>query len=155
MPEGTPKELVAYIRKLKRAPLPVEDEATLEKKRGAILKAAGKILAAKASDEDAEFAVHWKIAALGDEREDCRVVGEELKKAGREKLARIVRGFRLEGTGHAGEAIRERSQIRPAFGRDAGEDQESGAGRREAPSGGAAAVGRPEDWRIWPASSPK
>ena len=63
VPEGTPKELVAYITKLITAP-PPHDRDRLKKLRKAILQAAEKILAAKPSDEEMEFAVQAKMNML-------------------------------------------------------------------------------------------
>ncbi len=89
VPEGTPKELVQFIKKV--APMRPADAKAEQRKRQAILKAAEKILAAsKATDEEAELAVQAKISMLQDEKK-IAAFGEELRKAGRDKLARMVR----------------------------------------------------------------
>lgn len=91
VPEGGPKEMVAYITKLISAP-PPHDVATLKKLRKAILEAAEKILAAKPSQEQREFAVQAKMNML-DKPEQLTAFIDELQKGGHEKLARQVRGF--------------------------------------------------------------
>ncbi|MEN6451111.1 MAG: TlpA disulfide reductase family protein [Thermoguttaceae bacterium] len=100
VPEGTEKELAAYIRRI--GPPPVHDQATMERKRKAILKAAEKILAGKPSDSDRELAVQAKTFLL-DDPVTLGAFADELKKAGQPKHARfvrrfiVVRGLRLAG----------------------------------------------------------
>jgi thiol-disulfide isomerase/thioredoxin len=94
VPEGTPKELVAYITKLITAP-PPRDAATLAKLRKAILVAAEKILAAKPNDEQMEFAVQAKMNML-EKPEQLVEFAAALRSGGHEKYARLVRGFTLQ-----------------------------------------------------------
>ena len=93
VPEGTPKELVAYITKLVSAP-PSNREA-VKKVRKAVLQAAEKILAAKPDDTQMEFAAQWKMRML-DKPEQLVDFIAELHKSGHEKLARQGRGFMLQ-----------------------------------------------------------
>jgi thiol-disulfide isomerase/thioredoxin len=94
VPEGTPKELVAYITKLITA-APPRDAATLAKLRKAILVAAEKILAAKPNDQQMEFAVQAKMNML-EKPEQLAEFAAALRSGGHEKLARQVRGFMLQ-----------------------------------------------------------
>jgi len=93
VPDGAPKELMEYIKKLVSTPIKSAD--AMAKTRESILKAAEKILAAKPSDEEMEFAVQAKMNMLKDP-EKLAAFAEELKKAGREKFARQVRGFAMQ-----------------------------------------------------------
>ncbi len=115
VPEGTPKELVQFIQKAASTRPP--DAKAAERARQAIRKAAEKILAAKASEEEAEFAVQYKIAVLRDAKE-IAAFGEELKKAGRANLARTVRRFTL-GTelGTSAQQFEIESRLRQPSGR--------------------------------------
>ncbi|MEN6458621.1 MAG: TlpA disulfide reductase family protein [Thermoguttaceae bacterium] len=90
VPEGTPKEMAAYIRRI--APLPVRDFTALEKKRKAILQAAEKILAGKADDADLELGVQAKMSMLDDSKQLAAFI-DELKKTGRPRLARMASRF--------------------------------------------------------------
>ena len=94
VPDGTPKELVAYITKLISSD-PPRDLETLTKLRKAILRAAEKILAAKPNNEEMEFAVQAKMNML-EKPEQLSAFIDELKKGNHEKLARMVRGFMLQ-----------------------------------------------------------
>jgi len=93
VPDGTPKELADFIRKLK--PQLTRDFGTATKAQQAILKAAEKILAAKGNEEEIEFAVQAKMNMLQNEKQ-LAAFAEELKKGGHENLARQVRGFTLQ-----------------------------------------------------------
>jgi len=93
VPDGAPKELMEYIKKLVSTPIKSAD--AMAKTQESILKAAEKILAAKPSDEEMEFAVQAKMNMLKDP-EKLAAFAEELKKAGREKFARQVRGFAMQ-----------------------------------------------------------
>jgi len=93
VPDGTPKELADFIRKLK--PQLTRDVGTATKAQQAIVKAAEKILAAKGNEEEIEFAVQAKMNMLQNEKQ-LAAFAEELKKGGHENLARQVRGFTLQ-----------------------------------------------------------
>ena len=93
VPEGTPKELVEFIQKIILS-MPADDEVR-KKIRKAALEAADKILADKPNQKELNFAVQAKIHLL-EKAEEIKALGEELKKAGREKQARIVAGFCME-----------------------------------------------------------
>jgi thiol-disulfide isomerase/thioredoxin len=100
-PDGTPKELVAFIRKA--ISVQSRDVATQTKKFHAILKAAEKVLAAKPTDDEREFAVQAKMQmvyllqdAKHENLKNVTAFAEELKKGGHDKCARIVRCFILQ-----------------------------------------------------------
>jgi thiol-disulfide isomerase/thioredoxin len=93
VPEGTPQELIGFIRKiLQNVP---DSEETRKKMRTAMIQAADKIIAAKPKDDELDFAVDVKMHFL-DKPEEVTAFGEELKKSGHEKQARMVRGFLLQ-----------------------------------------------------------
>jgi thiol-disulfide isomerase/thioredoxin len=94
VPDGKPEELVEYIKGLTKAPPP--DAEALKKTRQCILQAAEKILAGKPNDQDREFGVQAKMNML-DTPEQVADFAAALKKDGHEKLARLVRGFLLQG----------------------------------------------------------
>ncbi len=93
VPAGEPKDLIEFMKKTAPA---LRDPATLEKAKSAILKAADKVLAAKATDDELTFAVQAKMSMLQDEKQLVEFAAE-LKKGGHENLARQVRGFILQG----------------------------------------------------------
>ncbi|MEN6406978.1 MAG: TlpA disulfide reductase family protein [Thermoguttaceae bacterium] len=92
VPEGTPKEMIAFVKKLITEP--PRDEQTRDKMRAAILKAADRILAGKPNESEMEFGVQAKMNMLPPE--ELPAFAEELRKSGFEKLARQVDGFRLQ-----------------------------------------------------------
>jgi len=95
IPEGaTAEELVEFVKGLLEQP-PADVDAR-EKAIAAILEATGKILEADPNDEQAEFAVTWRMRFLGDPAK-IEALAEELKKAGRNELARMVVGQLLSG----------------------------------------------------------
>ena len=94
VPDGTPKELVAYIRKL----LPKffqGDRETKAKARQSIVQAADKILAAKPDKAEMAFAVDVKMHLLTDEKQ-LAAFADELTAGGHKKLARQVRILALK-----------------------------------------------------------
>ena len=94
VPEGTPKELIDYIKKL--GPNPAAGRRIAEEDAaGRFCKAAEKILAGKPNDEEMEFAVQAKMNML-ETPEQLADFAAELKKGGHDKLARQVRGFALQ-----------------------------------------------------------
>ena len=92
VPEGTPEELMEFIKKIRDAP---HDDETRKTARAAMLKAAEKILADKPGEDELDFAVDVKSHAL-DKPEDIAAFSEVLKKAGHEKQARAALGHSLE-----------------------------------------------------------
>lgn len=94
VPDGTPAELVAYIKKLVTGPVP-RDMDSFMKLRTAILKAAEKILASKPNEQEFEFAVNAKMNMLESPEQFDGFI-KELKDGGHDKLARRVRGFELQ-----------------------------------------------------------
>ncbi|MCE5302069.1 MAG: redoxin family protein [Planctomycetaceae bacterium] len=95
VPEGTPQQLISYIKKLITEP--PRDEQTREqtrKMRAAILTAANRILAGKPNEEEMEFGVQVKMNMIPPE--ELPAFAEELKKGGFGKFAREVEGFRLQ-----------------------------------------------------------
>jgi peroxiredoxin len=92
VPEGSPRELVAFIKKLENLP---EDDAARKQARAAMLKAAEKILAGKPDDDELDFAVEVKTNLL-DKPEDVAAFSEGLKKSGHDRQARAVLGRSLE-----------------------------------------------------------
>jgi len=93
VPDGTPKELAEFIKKLK--PQLSRDYETATKAQRAILKAAEKILASKGNAAEMKFAAEAKMNMLQNEKQ-LAAFAEELKKGGHENLARQVRGFTLQ-----------------------------------------------------------
>jgi len=94
VPDGTPKELVAYITKLIGGP-PPRDVETRDKMRAAILLAAERILAGKPNDAEREFGVQAKMNML-EKPEQLKEFAAQLKKGGHDLLARQVEGFILQ-----------------------------------------------------------
>jgi len=95
IPEGaTAEKLVEFVKGILGQP--PADEAARDKALAAMLEATGKILEADPNDEQAEFAVTWRMRLLGDPAK-VEALAEELKKAGRDKLARMVVGQLLSG----------------------------------------------------------
>ena len=93
VPEGTPKELIEFIKKLK--PQLLHDQETATKAQQVILKAADKILAAKGNAEEMKFAVEVKMNMLQNEKQ-LASFAEELHNGGHEALAQQVHGFTLQ-----------------------------------------------------------
>lgn len=93
VPDGTPKELVQYIKKL--VSTPPRDEETRAKMRDAILKAAEKILAGNPNEDERDFGVRAKMNMIQDQKQ-LAAFTEELMRGGHEKLAHMVRGFALQ-----------------------------------------------------------
>ena len=95
VPEGaTGAELVDFINGVLQQQPP--NEAAAEKAVAALLDATGKILEGDPTEEQAEFAVTWRMRLLGDPVK-IEAFAEELKEAGRDKLARMVVGRVLAG----------------------------------------------------------
>jgi peroxiredoxin len=94
VPDGTPAELVEYIKRVATADSP-RNMDELKKRRALILDAAEKILAAKPNQQELELAVDAKMNML-EKPEQFVAFIDELKKGGHEKLARRVRGFKLQ-----------------------------------------------------------
>ena len=95
IPQGaTAEELVEFVKGILGQP--PADEAARDKAIAAMLEATGKILEANPNEEQAEFAVTWRMRFLADTAE-IEALAEELKQAGREKLARMVAGQLLSG----------------------------------------------------------
>jgi thiol-disulfide isomerase/thioredoxin len=92
VPDGTPKELVQYIKKL--LPTPVHSAAEMTKKRQALVQAAEKVLAGRPEEADLDFAVQIKLQLL--ELKKWTEFAEQLKKDGRGKQARWVRGIQMQ-----------------------------------------------------------
>ncbi len=90
LPAGaTAEQLVEFMGGILQQPPP--NAEAREKAIAALLEASGKILAGNPSDEQAEFAVTWRMRLLGDPAKlEAMVV--DLEKAGRANLARMVRG---------------------------------------------------------------
>jgi len=93
VPEGSPKELIDYIKGLNRTPL--QNLEMMKKARKAVLEAAEKILAGKPNNEEMEFGVQAKMNML-DSSEQIDDFAAQLKKDGHEKFARLVRGHSLQ-----------------------------------------------------------
>lgn len=107
VPDGSAEELLEYIDKLQdEQPAEPAGESAREfqkKRYEAILKAAEKVMAAEANDEQFERAAAEKVAALGhlardDKKYEKRLQDfpRELTKAGHAKLARDVKAFLLQ-----------------------------------------------------------
>jgi thiol-disulfide isomerase/thioredoxin len=93
VPEGTPKELMEFVKKL--AMTRPENPEAMTKMQAAILKAAEKMLAGKPNEDEMTFAVQAKMNMLKD-TEKLVAFAEELKKGGHEKLARQVTGYMMQ-----------------------------------------------------------
>lgn len=97
VPDAEPKKLADFIKKT--APS-LRDADKREKARAAIIKAAEKILASKtkkATAAEMAIAVQAKMNMLQDGKQ-LAAFAEELKKDGREDLARLVRSFAMQLT---------------------------------------------------------
>ena len=87
VPNGTPQQLIAFIQGLLKQRRP--DAATQAKLRKAVIGAAEKILAGKASNQELLFAAGAKAAMLQDPQE-LTAFEKSLNKAGRKPAARAV-----------------------------------------------------------------
>ncbi|NQT40330.1 MAG: TlpA family protein disulfide reductase, partial [Planctomycetes bacterium] len=88
VPDGSPEELLAFVRDLMIDRWPSREERVTEAKR-AIRDAADKILAANPTESQAKTAVKVKMFALETQAEYVRLV-EDLKRMGRDELAKKV-----------------------------------------------------------------
>jgi len=88
VPEGTSAELTKFIQNLMQQPPPTPQAR--EKVIAAMLEASGKILAAKPTPDEAEFAVYVKTNFTR-KIEQLQAFAKQLKAAGRADLARQVR----------------------------------------------------------------
>jgi thiol-disulfide isomerase/thioredoxin len=93
VPEGTPTELVEFIKTLR--PHLLRDPEAATRAQQAILKAAEKLLAAKGNAEEMKFAVEAKMNMLQNEQQ-LAAFAEELHNGGHEALAQQVRGFTVQ-----------------------------------------------------------
>jgi thiol-disulfide isomerase/thioredoxin len=93
-PEGAANELAAFLKAATVAP-DAESKARIQR---SILKAADNLLGAIPTDEQIETAVQAKMKALDALEGPSKVAAfeNELDKAGRARLARMVRAFRLK-----------------------------------------------------------
>jgi thiol-disulfide isomerase/thioredoxin len=117
VPKGGAQELVTFIKGLlKMRPHDAEAGAKI---RGAILKAAEKILAARPDDEQLLFAVRAKAAMLEDPQE-LSTFGEKLKRAGQKAAAQIVRlrllVLQLEHAGNEAAFRQQLTELKKALG---------------------------------------
>jgi thiol-disulfide isomerase/thioredoxin len=109
VPKGGPQELAAFVERLMK--LRPHDAEAQAKIRGAILKAADKILAARPDDEQLLLAVRAKAAMLQDPQE-LAAFGEKLKRGGQKAAAQIVRlRLLVLGLEHAGNQAVFRQQL--------------------------------------------
>ena len=113
VPDGTADELSAYIQNLMSKPPRSQEE--FNKGVVALTEAVDKILAADPSDEQATMAVNLK-ARLMRSPEKLAAFVEELKKAGKPKLARIVEssllGAKLRAAAVASSPKEDNKQIK-------------------------------------------
>ncbi len=93
VPEGSPQDLVDFLKKLSREKPASAEEA--KKMLAALLQAANGILAADPDERQLALAVNAKSQALGDNLDKLAEFATELKKDGYAKYARNVRGFAL------------------------------------------------------------
>lgn len=87
VPDGTPQQLVDFIKGLLRLRPP--DQATETKRQQAVIAAADKILAGKPDDAALLFAAGAKARML-QEPQELAAFEESLTKAGRQAAARLV-----------------------------------------------------------------
>jgi thiol-disulfide isomerase/thioredoxin len=93
VPDGTPKELKEYIQNLVRN-IPDDPEAR-KKVRAAVLKAAEKMLAARTTEEELDFAIDAKLRSL-DTSQQIAAFSRQLKAEGRERQARVAENYALQ-----------------------------------------------------------
>ncbi len=100
VPDGSPEELLAFVRGLMIDRWPSREERVTEAKR-AIREAADKILAADPTESQAKTAVKVKMFALETQAEYVRFA-EDLKRMGRVELAKKV----ADRVGEIGQELR-------------------------------------------------
>lgn len=93
VPEGTTQDYVDFLLKLTKVKPASAEESN--KMRAAMIKASDNILAGNPDEQQSALAVSAKSQAIGDDLNKLAEFTAELKKAGRDKLARNVRGFAL------------------------------------------------------------
>lgn len=108
VPNGTPAELVQYLEQLRTLqPPPMDPNNMMDFRRkllGAVLEAANRILAQKATEEQTQAAVYAKVGALavldrmGDKEAAERLakLPDQLRTKGMAQLAREIETFLLE-----------------------------------------------------------
>jgi len=107
VPDGSPEQLLKYLDTLGELEPPARDPESItqfnKKAMASVLQAAGKVLAAKPTEEQAAQAAQWKFGALamlnrmGDKEAGAKLKGfpAELDQLGWKKLARAVQGTLL------------------------------------------------------------
>lgn len=93
VPKGSIQDYVDFLGRLTKVKPTNAEE--VKKMRAALIKAAEGILAAKPNEKQMALAVSAKSQALGDNLKKLAKFAAQLKKDGRAKFARNVRGFAL------------------------------------------------------------